>query len=47
MNPENIEIQILKELQTIRKLLEEIDKNLNVITMRTSYRMVIGDPGMW
>ena len=47
MSPENINLQLLKELKAIRKLLEEIDRNLNIITMRTCHKMVIGDWGGW
>jgi len=47
MDPENIEYQILKELQNMRKLLEEIDKNINVIAIRSCHTMVIGERGAW
>ena len=47
MSPENTEYQIPQELQAIRKLLEEIDKNINVIAMKSQHRMVIGDRVVW
>jgi len=43
MTTVNTEHQIMKELQAIRKLLEEINKNINVIAMRTPHSIVIGD----
>jgi len=43
MTTPDIEHQILEELQAIRKLLEEIHKNTNVIAMRTSHRMIVGN----
>jgi len=47
MTSTSIEHQVLQELQAIRKLLEEIDKNINVITLRSQHRMVVGGPGVW